>query len=80
MIFIKKYVMANKKLNKIKLVLVAKDKRANWLAKELGVNYNTVTNWCSNATQPSLATLYRIADTLNVDVAELLFTRTELNK
>lgn len=80
LIYIKKIAMANKRLNKIKLVLVAKDKRANWLAKELGVNYNTVTNWCSNATQPSLATLYRIAEVLNVDVAELLFTRNELNK
>jgi putative transcriptional regulator len=72
--------MANKKLNKIKLVLVAKDKRANWLAKELDVNYNTVTNWCSNATQPSLATLYRVAEVLNIDVAELLFSKNELNK
>ena len=72
--------MANRKLNKIKLTLVAKDKRANWLAKELGVNYNTVTNWCSNATQPSLATLYRVADALEVDVADLLFSRNELNK
>lgn len=80
MIFIKENLMANKKLNKIKLVLVAKDKRANWLAKELGVNYNTVTNWCSNATQPSLSTLYKVANILDVDVADLLFSRNELNK
>ena len=72
--------MANKRLNKIKLVLVAKDKRANWLAKELDVNYNTVTNLCSNSTQPSLATLYKIAETLDVDVADLLFSRKEIEK
>jgi putative transcriptional regulator len=76
----KKLIMANKKLNKIKLMLVAKDKRANWLAKELDVNYNTVTNWSCNATQPSLATLYKIAEVLEVDVADLLFSRNELNK
>jgi putative transcriptional regulator len=80
LIYIIKTVMVDKRLNKIKLVLVTKDKRANWLAKELGVNYNTVTNWCSNTTQPSLSTLYRIAEVLNVGVADLLFSRNELNK
>lgn len=54
--------MDKKKLNRLKLVLVEKDKTGVGLAEQLGVTTVTVSMWCSNITQPTLPTLDRIAD------------------
>lgn len=62
--------MAN--LNRIKIVLVEKQKTGKWLAEQLGKSTCTVSKWCSNSTQPDLATLNRIAALLNVDIRELI--------
>ena len=43
--------MDKKKLNRLKLVLVEKDKTGVWLAEQLGVTAVTVSKWCSNITQ-----------------------------
>lgn len=64
--------MPEKKLNRIKVVLAEKDKRNKWLAEKLGKNPTTVSQWCSNSRQPSVETLYEIAQTLDVNVRELL--------
>ena len=48
--------MDKKKLNRLKLVLVEKDKTGVWLAEQLGVTAVTVSKWCSNITQPTLPT------------------------
>ena len=64
--------MANKDLNRIKLVLVEKKRTAVWLASELGVSPVTVSKWCSQKTQPDLKTLSRIAELLEVNKRELL--------
>ena len=66
--------MSGKKLNRLKLVLVEKEKTGVWLAEQLGVTAVTVSKWCSNTTQPTLPTLDRIAELLNVDVKDLLFS------
>ena len=66
--------MGGKKLNRLKLVLVEKEKTGVWLAEQLGVTAVTVSKWCSNITQPTLPTLDRIAELLNVDVKDLLFS------
>ena len=66
--------MGGKKLNRLKLVLVEKEKTGIWLAEQLGVTAVTVSKWCSNITQPTLPTLDRIAELLNVDVKDLLFS------
>ena len=66
--------MAN--LNRIKLVLVEKNKTGKWLADELGKTPSTVSKWCQNTIQPDLSTLDKIAQALNVDVKELI-TSTE---
>lgn len=60
------------RINRIKEVLQEKQKTNKWLAKELDVNYVTVSRWCTNIYQPNLETLIRIADLLNVDIKELL--------
>lgn len=64
--------MVSKDLNRLKLVLVEKKRTAKWLAQELGVSPITLSKWCSNTTQPSLQTLDKIADILEVDPRYLL--------
>ena len=62
--------MAN--LNRIKLVLVEKNKTGKWLADELGKTPSTVSKWCQNSIQPDLRTLNGIANLLDVDIKDLL--------
>ena len=64
--------MTKKKLNRLKLVLVEKDKTGVWLAEQLGVTAVTVSKWCSNITQPTLPTLDRIAELLECEKRELI--------
>lgn len=64
--------MDKKKLNRLKLVLVEKDKTGIWLAEQLGVTAVTVSKWCSNITQPTLPTLDRIAELLECEKRELI--------
>ena len=60
--------MAN--LNRIKLVLVEKNKTGKWLADELGKTPCTVSKWCQNSIQPDLKTLDRIAKLLDVNIKD----------
>lgn len=62
--------MAN--LNRIKVALVEQQKTGKWLAEQLGKSACTVSKWCSNSSQPDLATLNKIAELLNVDVRDLI--------
>lgn len=64
--------MEGKKINRLKLVLVEKKRTGVWLAQELGVSPVTISKWCSNITQPSLSTLSKIADLLEIDPRVLL--------
>ena len=64
--------MTKKKLNRLKLVLVEKDKTGVWLSEQLGVTAVTVSKWCNNVTQPTLPTLDRIAELLGCDKRELI--------
>ncbi len=65
------------KINRLKVVLVEKDKTGKWLADQLGKSTCTVSKWCSNTTQPDLQTLSKIAQLLNVDTRELLTSTNE---
>lgn len=62
--------MAN--LNRIKVILVEKQKTGKWLSEQLGKSTCTVSKWCSNSIHPDLATLNKIAELLNVDVRDLI--------
>ena len=62
--------MAN--LNRLKLVLVEKNKTEKWLAEQLEKSACTVSNWCQNNIQPGFPTLDKIAKLLEVDVKDLL--------
>ena len=48
------------KINRLKVVLVEKEKSGKWLADQLGKSTCTVSKWCSNTTQPDLQTLDKI--------------------
>ena len=61
-----------KDINRIKVVLVEKKRTNKWLAEQLGKDPATVSNWCTNTSQPGLETLLQIANVLEVDVKELL--------
>ena len=65
------------KINRLKVVLVEKDKTGKWLADQLGKSTCTVSKWCSNTTQPDLQTLSKIAQLSNVDTRELLTSTNE---
>lgn len=59
-------------INRLKIVLVKKKKTGKWLAEQLGKNPSTVSKWCSNVSQPDLATLVKVAELLEVDIQELI--------
>ena len=62
----------NREMNRLKVVL-AETKRTNrWLAEQLGKDQATVSKWCTNPSQPSLETLFQIAECLGVTVQELI--------
>ena len=59
-------------VNRIKLVLVEKKRTNKWLSEQMGVNPSTVSKWCTNTSQPDIASLLKIADLLEVDIKELI--------
>ena len=61
-----------KNLNRIKVMLVEKERTSKWLAEQLGKDPATVSKWCTNTSQPTLDILLKIADLLEVDYTELV--------
>lgn len=59
-------------INRLKVVLAEKKRTNKWLASQLGVAPSTVSKWCTNVCQPSLETLFQIANNLGVKVQELI--------
>ena len=76
-----KFVVYNRfKMNKIKQVLDNKGVKQTWLAGKLGKSLNTVNSYVHNRCQPSLDTLYKIANLLNVEIDDLLYSKEEFAK
>ena len=65
----------DKKLNRLKEVLVREKVSQKDLARQLEKNEHTISNWCINKSQPHLKDLYRIAELLKVNVCDLLITK-----
>lgn len=63
-----------RQINRLKVVLVEQKRTGKWLAEILDKNEATVSRWCTNESQPSLDTLLRIAEVLNVDIRDLLIS------
>ena len=64
----------NKDINRLKVVLAEKKRTNKWLAEQLGKDPGTVSKWCTNTMQPNLETLVKIAECLDVDVKDLLWS------
>jgi DNA-binding XRE family transcriptional regulator len=64
-----------KKFNRIKIVLLEREKTNGWLAGKLSVSHTAVSKWCTNRNQPTIETLFKIAEVLEVDVCELLISK-----
>ena len=60
------------RINRLKVVLVEQNRTGKWLAEQLGKNEATVSRWCSNASQPSLEMLVKIASILKVNPRSLI--------
>ena len=64
--------MANRELNRLKVVLAEKKKTNKWLAEQLGKDKTTISKWCTNTCQPDLGSLMKISKLLEVEVTDLL--------
>ena len=61
-----------KDLNRMKVILAEKKKTNKWLAEQLGCAPTTVSKWCTNSSQPSLETIEKISNLLDIDYTELI--------
>jgi putative transcriptional regulator len=64
--------MQKEKFNRIKIVLVERNKTNKDMAAAIKKTEATISRWCTNDVQPSVETLYEIAKFLDVEVRELL--------
>ncbi len=64
-------------MNRIKEVLEEKGIKQTWLAEKLGKSFSIVNAYVCNRRQPSLETLFQIAEILGVEVKELISHKTE---
>lgn len=62
----------DKNINRIKAALADKQKTNKWLAEQLDKDPATVSKWCTNSCQPSLETLVRIAEILDLELNDLV--------
>ena len=63
--------MSKKAINRLKVILVEKNLSSKWLAEQLGKNEATVSRWCTNDVQPTIKTFIKIAEKLDVKLADL---------
>ena len=64
--------MANKDLNRLKLLLVEKKKTGKWLAEQLGKDQTTISKWCTNGNQPDVESLIKISRLLQVELSDII--------
>jgi transcriptional regulator with XRE-family HTH domain len=62
-------------MNRIKEVLDERGIKQTWLSEQLGKSFNMVNSYVKNRRQPSLETLYKIAEILKVDVKDLIISK-----
>ena len=67
------------RINRLKIVLVEKQKTNKWLAEQLGREYSTISKWCTNTNQPDLVSLKKISELLDVDIRDLLISTRNNN-
>ena len=50
--------------NNIKLLIVERGLRQNWVAKQVGVTTTTLSQWATNRTQPNAESLIKLMSVL----------------
>lgn len=71
-------MVENKTLNRIKIVLEEKGVKQKWLAEKMRKSFCVINAYACNRRQPSIETLFEIADLLNVNPKELLNSEKNL--
>lgn len=62
----------SKVYNRIKAAIAEQGRTSLWLAEQIGVSKTTVSKWCRNQMQPTVESLFQVAEALDVDVRTLL--------
>ena len=70
--------MSGLNFNRVKELLAKKGKKNKELSAFIGNDSRTVSQWCTNSSQPTIETLFKIADFLDVEAGELLTSKKEL--
>ncbi len=71
--------MAKVEINRIKVALAETRRKNKWLAEQIGKDESTISQWCTNARQPSLENLLKIANVLDIDIRDLLCSTKSTN-
>jgi len=66
--------LAKVEINRIKVALAETRRKNKWLAEQIGKDESTVSQWCTNSRQPSLENLLRVANALEIDIRDLLYS------
>lgn len=64
--------MANKNLNRLRIILAEKNLSNKWLAERLRRDQTTISKWVTNTAQPNLEMLLKLSRVLEVDLEELV--------
>jgi len=64
--------LTKQEYNRLKVLLAEKKVTNKELADYLDVQPGTVSRWCTNDSQPNIATLFKIAKFLEIKVCSLL--------
>lgn len=64
--------------NRIKPCMKQKRIKIVDLARQIGKSRVVVSNYVNNHTQPSIETLFKIAEVLDTDPGDLLYSRTDI--
>ncbi|HEV3413400.1 MAG TPA: helix-turn-helix transcriptional regulator [Puia sp.] len=70
--------MSKYNYNRIKEFLAKRGRSNIELAEHIGVTEQSVSAWCTNAKQPTVDKLFRIAEFLEAEAGELLTVKKEL--
>ncbi|MCF8417000.1 MAG: helix-turn-helix domain-containing protein [Crocinitomicaceae bacterium] len=65
-------------MNRIKRILRMQGRSQAFLCRTMDKSANTLSLWCNNKVQPSVQDLYRIAELLDCEVADLLVEKDQI--
>jgi len=66
-------------INRIKIAIAETRRKNKWLAEQIRKDKSTISQWCTNARQPSLENPLRVANTLDMDIRNLLYSTKNTN-